>query len=197
MPYPICPHCGTPQVLDARTYGHYKGPVTCGHCQGKYHVALGDDFNAGMLFGRGPGGVLLSAPRPLGDPELLKALTAPTIPGPLYRDFAEAARCLEMDVPRATTMLCRHAIQRALLLKGVADDQPEKMVNVAWQQEILSPMAHRQCSAAVFMGGKGSHPQSDWADQIGADEAKQALLVTKRVLLELFNPDPGAVQDAL
>ena len=196
MPYPRCPHCGSMQILDNRTYGYYKGSITCSDCKGNYHAEFGDVLTAEGLFDSGPkvGGQLLSAPRLLGDPELLKDLTIPSIPRPLYNDYVEAVRCLAVDVPRAAAVMCRVTIQEALLLKGIPDDKPEKMVNIARSKQILSEMCHRQCLAAVFMCGKGAHPQSHWTEQVGSNEAKEALLITRRVLLELFPQQKVPVQ---
>ncbi len=85
-------------------------------------------------------------------------------------------------------MLCRYAVQRALLLKDIREDKPETMVNIARRRDLLSEIAVRNCRAAVFMGDKAGHPQSDPLDNITDADAKQALLATRRVLLELFNP---------
>ena len=194
MPYPNCIYCGYQLSLNLRDYGHYTGPITCFGCKGKFHIEYGDDPKSMTvrMQGRGEGGVLLSPPRPIGDPALLLGLSAPTIPVALYRDFEEAARCLEFDVPRGAAVLCRHAIQQALLLKDIRDDRPiEQMVNIAHQQGILSEAAHRQCRAAVFLGTKAAHPQELWTDQIGAREARAALELTQRVLLELFSESGG------
>jgi hypothetical protein len=65
------------------------------------------------------------------------------------------------------------------------------MVNIAAAKNppLLSTLADRQCKAATFIGRKGGHPQRNWIENVTSDDAKQALLVTKRVLLELFHPD--------
>jgi hypothetical protein len=65
------------------------------------------------------------------------------------------------------------------------------MVDIAAARtpSLLSPLAIRQCKAATFMGGKAGHPQDNWVENVTPDDAKQALLATKRVLLELFYPE--------
>ena len=183
MPYPICPYCGARQVLDATTYAGYKGMVTCHDCKGRYQIALGNA--PGRL---GGGGTLQSSPKPIGDPELLRGLTVPPIPLELFRDCEEAAFCLSVGASRASAVLCRYAIQRALLLNGVPESPPGRMVHVARSNKLLSETAFRQASAAVFMGGKAGHPQSDWLDNVGPEDAKQSLLCTRRILLELYHP---------
>lgn len=188
MPYPICPHCGYQLSLNLKDYGHFTGPTTCFSCKGKLHISYGDDPKSmSARLGRGDGGVLLSPPRPIGDPALLKTLKSPIIPKALYQDFEEAARCLEFDVPRATAMLCRHVIQHALILKDIPDEKGiSSMIRAAYQQKIISEAAFRQCEATIFFGNKSAHPQEEWTNQIGAREARSALELTQRILLELF-----------
>lgn len=185
MPFPECPRCGAPKVLDLHTYKYYNGAVTCYECKGKFEIRLGD---TNRVMG-GDGGTLLSPPRPVGDPEILEGLSVSAIPPELYLDFQDAAMCLAFGVPRGTAVLCRHAIQRALLLKDVPDRKPVDMINIARSKNLLSETAALQCSAAIFMGGKGAHPQVDELENIGENDARQALLMTRRVLLELFHPE--------
>ena len=210
VPNPRCPHCAKPQELDQLTYAYYKGQVRCGDCKGDYEVNLGDVFEtqvkqemiAGMPMGAGKrervrmtnGGItLLSQPRALGDFTLLLGLSTPPVPEELYHDFQDAVTALATSPPRFVAVGCRYIVQRALILKQIPDMRPEDMINKAKGLGLLSEMGYRNCMAAVFLGGKGGHPSEHWTEQIGPDEAKEAVLVTKRVLLELFNP--SAVKD--
>lgn len=194
MPYPRCPHCGDMQILIDSTYAFYKGVITCGACKGRYEVSFGDrymnDFLAPTgqrLLTDGRGTTLLSPPTPLGDPELLKDLPVPLVPKELYQDFSDAVAGLGTSPPRLVAVACRYTVQRALILKGIPDREPQEMVNIARQKQIISEMAFRQCSSAIFMGGKGGHPQQHWTEQVGPNDAKQAVLATRRIILELFN----------
>jgi|GEM_PF-2757303 len=189
MPYPRCPHCGSYQILDRETYRYYKGSITCFDCKGRYYVEFGDSANAPSYSGN----TLLSEPRPIGDPELMRGLTVPAIPKSLYYVYEEAVLALAVGIPKGTALLCRYVVQQALLLKGIPDQEPQKMVNIARNKNFLSELAIRQCSATVFMGGKAGHPQANWVENINPNDAKQALLVTRRILLELFNP--GGLDD--
>lgn len=182
MPYPICPNCGATQILDINTYFGYKGEVTCPKCRCVYYVAFNIFDNHLEQPPR-----IVETPDKI-DPKLLEGLTEPIIPEELYSVYHDAARCLSAGVPKGATVLCRYVIQAALLIKDIPEDKVEKMINVANAKGILSPLGINQCKATAFMGGKGGHPQDNWLDNIGVDDARQALLVTKRVLLELFNP---------
>ncbi len=162
MPMPRCPHCGIEVSLNLRDYGHYKGPITCWKCRNKFNVSYGDNPRSlsGMMGGHGEGGVLLEPPRPVGDPALLEGLTATVVPEAIFRDYAEANRCLEFNVPRPAAVLCRHAIQQSLILKGVPDRPISEMINTAHAKGLLSTMARNSCNAAIFIGGKAAHPQT-------------------------------------
>ena len=132
------------------------------------------------------GGQLLGPIRPIGDPELMRGLEELVIPASILKDFEDASRCADYGIPRAAAVLCRSAVQGALLHKGIPDAPPQTMVNNARRTCVLSEMIHRLCLAAVFLGGKGGHPQTHWTDDIGGHEAQEALIVTRRILLELF-----------
>ena len=193
MPYPICPHCGLAQVLSNTTYAFYEGAITCYSCKGRFEIKFGDRWERGIGDIRhrltdGTGGTLLSQPKPLGDPELLKGLTTPSVPKEPYQDFEDAVTGLDTSPPRLVAVACRYTIQRALILNDIPDREPQEMLNIARQKQILSEMAFPQCSAAIFMGGKGGHPEQHWTEVVGPNDAMQAVLATRRVLLELFNP---------
>ena len=183
---PKCANCGAQQSLDDQNYSRYKGDIVCEKCKCRFYVEFGGFY----------GNVLLKPPRIVEmpdkiDPKLLEGLTVASIPKELYGVYKDAARCLAAGVPKGAAVLCRYVIQWALILKGIPDKRPEEMINIAVAKNppLLSPLADRQCKAATFMGGKGGHPQANWVENITSDDAKQALLVTKRVLLELFYPD--------
>lgn len=192
MPLPPCPHCGQLQILDVDTFRYFEGKLTCHACKGRYHVRFGDVRGTdgwGLPTNMTQGGItMLSEPKPLGDPELLKGLDVPAVPKELYQDFEDAVNGLGNSPARAVAVLCRYAVQRALMLKGVPDEAPEKMVNIARQKVLISEKAMRQAMAAVFLGGKGAHPQSHWTEQVEENDAKQAVLVTRTFLIELFIP---------
>ena len=187
MPSPKCPFCSHQELFDLRTYGFYKGPVTCEECTKRYYVAFGNVSPLEDQWDPNPGGQLLSPIRPVGDPGLLEGLDDLFVPKSILRSFAEASECADYGIPRAAAVLCRMVVQEALLGKGIPDGPPEKMVNIARSKGILGEVILRQCSAAVFLGGKGAHPQVLWTDIVGPHEALEALLLTRRVLMELFN----------
>lgn len=188
MLLPKCPNCGATQELDKDTYWKYKGEIVCDKCKCKFQV----NFDGRLWIGD----MLMEAPRILEmpdkvDPKVLEGLKVENIPEELYGVYEDAARCLGAGVPKGAAVLCRYVIQWALIIKGIPDKRPEEMINIAVAKNppLLSQLADRQCKAATFMGGKGGHPQRNWIENITSDDAKQALFVTKRVLLELFYPD--------
>ena len=183
MPFPICPHCGETQTLDRETYSGYRGSITCGACKWPYEVSL----TGSMLSSRV---TLTSPPIPVVDSELLAQI--PGVPGKIWRTFMSAARCLAFKEPLGSAVLCRRVVQHSLLAKGLDEGAPSKMVDLARQQGLLSEIAYRNCRAAVFMGGKAAHPQSDPLDEITKDDARQAILATRAILRELFKASPAS-----
>jgi hypothetical protein len=185
---PKCPNCGATQELDSDLYCRYKGAIVCDKCKCKFYVQFG--WRAFI------GDTIIEPPRILEmpdkvDPKLLEGLKVESIPEELYGVYEDAARCLGAGVPKGAAVLCRYVIQWALMVKGIPDRRPEEMINIAAAKNppLLSKLADRQCKAATFMGGKGGHPQVNWVENITSDDAKQALLVTKRVLLELYQEE--------
>jgi hypothetical protein len=161
MPYPRCPNCGKQQELDERTYHCYSGNITCHYCRCVYDIA----FNNYGHITRRP--TMVETPDKI-DSKLLEGLTVPVIPKDLYSVYHDAARCLGAGVPKGAAVLCRHAIQAALILKDIPEDNVERMINVASAKGLLSPLGINQCRAAAFMGGKGGHPQSNWLDNMSS-----------------------------
>lgn len=200
MPYPKCPHlhCGSAQVLDATTYAYWDGILVCDSCGRMFKLRFGDKYAASPVFGSmrhvitdGRGITLLSGPEPIGDPELLRGLSAPPVPKDVFDDFQEAVMCLTTGSPRGAAMLCRHVVQHVLLLHDIPDSAPERMLNIAASRTpaVLSEVALRLCRAITFIGGKASHPQANITQTINESDARQGLLATRRVLLELYDPE--------
>lgn len=186
MPYPVCPNCGSQQILDSETYYRYRGEIVCSNCKCKYHIEFGG--YDGNTLENSP--TIIEMPDKI-DPKLLEGLVVPSIPKELYLVYKDAAKCLGFGVPKGAAVLCRYVVQLALIRKGISDDRPERMVDIASTKipPLLSSLAIKQCKAATFMGGKAGHPQANWVESITPDDAQQALHFTKRVLLELFYPE--------
>jgi hypothetical protein len=188
MPYPKCPKCGVGWTIDENTYYDGEYPIACYHCETQFIVRLqtlgGSDRQGLTGYGLQQRVVWI---KPLVDKDLLEGLLIPVIPKEIFNDFEAALYCFGAGVPpRAVAVMCRYTIQHALILKGIPEDKPEKMLNVAREKQKLSQVAIDQAHAAVFMGDKGGHPQKHWTLEITSDDAKQAVLMTKRVLMELW-----------
>lgn len=189
MPFPICPKCGYHWSLDSDTYFEGEYVVACLYCKTQFRIkilapTLNSDRGAVATRLRPQ---MVAWIKPIVDTELLEGLVAPRIPKEIFNDFEATLYCFGEGVPpRAVTVMCRYTIQHALILKGIPEDRPEKMLNVARERKMLSQLAQDQAHASVFMGDKGGHPQPHWTLEIMPEDAKQAVLFTKRVLLELW-----------
>lgn len=175
-----CMKCHKSVLLGVFDYADdYEGPVVCPECGPVTWVRLERNF--------------VKEIRWMFDSSLLEDLVTPRIPNTLLTTFRGAVDN-ELTNPGLSAVACRFIIQDALLGKGIADAPPEKMVNIAHSMNppLISESTFKSCSAAVFLGGKGAHPQESWVDKVGKHEAREALILTRRVLLELF-PRSAAV----
>ncbi len=184
MPFPTCPKCGNMITIDRNTYPDGEHVTACYFCKTQYRMKLAT-----------PIGVFAQANlqkvvwlKPLVDTDLLEGLMKPTVPKEIYNDFESTLYCFGAGVPpRAVAVMCRYTIQHALILKGIPENRDMKeMIDIAGSKNILSEIAVKQSQAIRFIGGKGAHPQEHWTLEIMPEDAKQAVLFAKRVLIELW-----------
>ena len=200
-----CPHCAGLMrfPMEEREYAYWDKVETCEHCRYRSHVRIGTvqrsitiggptSESTTPVFARNgemlPGGQLLSID-PLIAPEIVQGLDSPHIPEIPARAVQEAVRCMESSLGRPCAVMCRYTIQAALLDKGISNQSPIRMVNVARQRELLSEVTKSRCQVAIFIGNSGGHPQTDPLKEIGPEDALEALRLTRRVLLELYDPN--------
>ena len=125
---------------------------------------------------------------PVVPPELVVGSSDKIPDGPRH-DLESAVRCLEIGEFLATAMLCRRCVQSALKMKGIREDTPSKMINIARQQNVLSELAKKQSDAVTFMGNKAAHATDDPLLNLVESDVRQGLQMVRRILLELFDPD--------
>ena len=187
LSYPLvrvkCPYCDKVMVFSLPEYAFYDGPVGCEHCHRKSRLRIGGYYNGnygGTLttsepVWRGgrpltPGGLLLSI-EPVVPTDLVLGDSDKIPDGPRH-DLESAVRCLEIGQFQATAMLCRRCVQSALKTKGIPEDAPSRMIDIARQQGTLSELANKQSDAVTFMGNKAAHPLDDpllnsWSPTLG------------------------------
>lgn len=188
MPFPKCPRCGSAIELEKTTYEGYSGPLTCATCLAESDIHID---HMGQL----------QSIRPRIDPALLAGI--PSAPPECFRDYQAAVKCFGAGIPKAAAVMCRYALQRGLGERGIAPGTAEAMRQVAMRQKppLLSEMTMLMLRDAVWIGGRAGHPQAEIEYDVGAEEARHALDLTKRILIELFPqersgsmrppPDPG------
>jgi DNA-directed RNA polymerase subunit RPC12/RpoP len=172
MPTPNCIRCSKSIGLDTATYWNYNGPIRC--------IACG--FKIQMTFSRGE----LLAAMPLLDEKYL-ITTAHHIPAQPLGDYQEATTSLSAQAWKSCAVMARRAIQGALLIKGIADAPPRRMIDDAHhKQKLLTEKQYRLATTVTFFGGKGAHPEDTEINGVGEIEASTGLWVTKELLLALF-----------
>ena len=199
-----CPYCDNMMEFPLPEYAFHVGTVGCEHCHRKSRLRIGGYYNdiysgtkaTSQPVWRGgryltPGGRLLSI-EPVVSPELVVGYSREIPDGP-RQDLESAVRCLEIGEFRASAMLCRRCVQSALKIKGIPEDAPSKMINIARQRGTLSELAKKQSDAVTFMGDKAAHPLDDPLLELGQSDIRQGLQMVRRILLELFDPDQLAL----
>ena len=198
-----CPYCDKTMVFSLPEYEFHTGQIGCEHCHRKSRLRIGGYYE---IYGsavatsepvwRGgrsltAGGRLLSI-EPVVSPELVVGGFEKIPDGP-RQDLESAVRCFEIGEYRATAMLCRRCIQSALKFKGIPEDTPSRMINIARQRGRLTELAKKQSDAVTFMGGKAAHPDDDPLLNLVESDIRQGLQMVRRILLELFDPDQLSV----
>ena len=173
----ICHDCTKLINLPWSTYYNYKGPIRCPSCKSRMDVEIVT------------GELRKSIPLDTIKPEFVSGLHN-GIPEQPRNDYLEAVTCHTYHAYKASAVLARCSIQGALLVKGVPDDTPMKMIQWALSHNLLKPKQAHLATTVTFFGGKGAHPQDSELNSVGELEATQGLLVTKELLIALF-PSPS------
>ena len=137
------------------------------------------------------GGRLLSI-KPVVPVEMVLGISK-KIPTELRQDLDSAVKCFEIEEYKSTAMLCRRCVQSALKNRGIPEDSPSRLVNIARRRGVLSELAKKQSEAVTFMGNKAAHPQDDPLLDLSKSDVLQGLQMVRRILHELFDPDRLAV----
>ena len=176
MPEPRCVRCSLGIALDTNTYWNFSGPLRCPHCQ----------FLQVIVFQQG---TLLGQKAVIDDKYFI--VEPNTIPEQPLGDYNEAINCLGVQAWKACAVMSRRAIQGALLVAGVPDAIPRKMIDDARNKlQLFDEQQHHLATTVTFFGGRGGHPQDEEINQVGEIEASTGLWVTKTLLLALFPPPP-------
>ena len=177
MPYPICHECAHIIELEVSTYWSYHGSVTCPTCKARMNIVT-------------ESGKLLES-KPFIDRSFVVGIHK-AIPAQPLGDYQDAVNCLAYRLWKPSAVMARRSLQGALLLRGVPEETPQKMVQWAVGNGILGAKQERLANTVIFFGGKGAHPEETSINEVGELEATQGLRVTKELLLALFPPPPPA-----
>lgn len=202
-----CPHCSGFMKFPVPEYEFWEAVEVCEHCGRRSRVRIGGFVIVPSIIVGQPeryeeftkprrhpltgkellGGRLLSI-ESAAPVETVRGLNSPPIPPEPYEAVQEAIKSLETGAYRAAASMCRYTIQSALLDRGAPDQRPMDMINYAKQQGLVSDIVISRCRAIVYIGNSGAHPQADVLRNIGRQDAVEGLRLTRRVLLELYDP---------
>jgi len=106
------------------------------------------------------------------------------VPGGIVQDVQEAERAHFAYCYKASVVMCRRAMQLALVDKGIADGPLGKMLDQARKRNLLTDRTDALVTGIQDYGGGAAHSK----EEISAEEARMMIFTTVRVLNELFLP---------
>jgi hypothetical protein len=175
MPLPICPKCGTALNLDKTTYENYEGQITCYDCKSRMTVVIRS-------------GALRECYAAV-DPDLWPPEEYPYVRElPQYWvAYLEALKCLQADAHKACAVMCRLALEHALVERGATvGARVQSMVSWAKGRGIIAGRYKSLVDSVTFLGGVAGHAQDDEILDVGPSEAIQGARVTRDLLVMLF-----------
>lgn len=175
VPNVRCLGCGGDIGLDAATYVNFAGDVACEHCQRIQWVRI---LN----------GELQSTEKPRVS-DVADALfhLPPEVTG-VWEDSFEAEKALHLKLFKSCAVMCRRALQGALLARDIADDKLSKMILAASNQNppILNQRLKQIATAVTFFGNSGAHPLDEELRKVEELDATLGLQVAKEIILALY-----------
>ena len=136
VPNIACGHCGENLYYELPTYEYWDNLEVCRHCKRRFRLRIGTlwirrDQREGEgttipLFNSAgemrQGGVLLEN-TPVVAPEIVRGLNSPHIPDTAAQAMQEAIKGIEWGLYQSAAVMCRVALQAALLEKGIPDSK--------------------------------------------------------------------------
>ncbi len=170
----VCPHCDYPSYFRKEGGAQvYKGE------DGNYIRCIGECQNCRepiLLIGNrqhSTGAYRYFVHYPTGKPN---EIVSDEIPERVGTDFREALRCQFVNAHRATTTMCRRALQSSCQDLGVVGDDrlADQIDDLAKQGKItkaLQDMAH----TVRLIGNVGAHPDEDGLEDVGPDDSRDLI----------------------
>ena len=211
VPDVFCFYCGKEFHLSTNTYVWFDGPIRCERCLCLFRVRIGDIYPAWermsptnsqtrrvMRATTWPvpgvnlsGGKLLEATsafdsKNLVSLEAIRLIDDLNVPETVREALKSAQSCYATEAYNAVCMMCRFAIEGALISHGITGRSPMAMVKDAEIKGLIGGLVVRECETAVFIGGKAAHPQEDAAMQVGREDALVAFSLVSKLVKELF-----------
>jgi hypothetical protein len=108
------------------------------------------------------------------------------VPQGIAQDVEEARRAHFMQCYKASVVMCRRAMQRGLIDRGIPDDSLQRMLNKAKTEgTIKDERAYGTASAVKDYGDAGAHRRAE----LTHDEVGGVILATTLLLNELFGKE--------
>ena len=208
VPDLYCYYCGDEKRLRVETYDFKEGAMRCGVCLSLFYVKIGD-YVKRVVDGRWKwvgvterpispaglkGGKLLEFTGPYNEagrlpPDIVRELTGDHVHQAIRQAIWSAHRSYESEDHLASAVMCRYAVQAALLHIGIEDKRTSEMIKDARQKGLISEIVEQESRAAILIGNKAAHPQIDVTMAVGKEDALIAFGLVAKIIKELFPSD--------
>ena len=173
-----CPRCNFHNSLPD-TYATYSGPITCRKCNCVFKVK----FQTGFLS---------EPPRVLPPSDL--DLSSPPVPGRIREDLLEAGVCFSIGAFKATTVLCRRALEAVMDDVGATGGTLRDKIKRLFDMGRIVEAVYQTSTEIRHFGNYGAHPSSDRLNKVSESTSKEVLYFTRDILDDLY-VKPGTVRE--
>ncbi len=109
-----------------------------------------------------------------------------SIPEPVRADYAEANRCFFGRSNKGVVVLCRRAMQQIAEEKGAEGSRLIDQIDALFNKGLITKSLKDSAHEIRHFGNFGAHPRDDGLDEIGAEEARGVMRLTREFMVDLY-----------
>lgn len=163
-----CINCASTIDLDARTYANYTGDIICFDCEKILNLQISDKE-------------LLSTPK-----IITKIIKIPNLPKSIEKDLTEAQSSFENKSYRASTVMCRRALEQICHhLDSVGNTLNKKIQDLISRGLVSREFSEIFTKIRIF-GNIGAHFDPDEIKDIKRQDSKDLLDITLHIARHIY-----------
>lgn len=98
-----------------------------------------------------------------------------SIPSQVADDYVEANKCFDIDAWKASSVMCRRALQSSVIEKGAIKDRMIDQIDELYRKEIITKDIKNWAHEIRLTGNIGAHPDKDGLEAITKEDAKELI----------------------